>query len=375
MEFRSMSRGTGRVVGAAIALGGLGAGAAGAAELPYRLTTIDHDYDANGVMDAQTVIQYDAAGDPTGATYTYMGDFTPDRFVTEDDEAASEVSSFGFDAAGLTTSTTLDRVNMDASTESIDVVQAYVGGVATRSDSTFDFDGVMSAAYSSFAYAGADLDTVETRDAGTDALQTTLTLVYGGDSLPDVATLVSPGSMGFPGLEVETTYTWRPDGQPDDVTSTWSQVFPGGPVFFGGGTGDYQYDAQGRRVAEVFTVDTSQGAFVAEFFGFEYRKTLHYDELDLLAMEEIDIDDDGSLDATRTATWEAGDCTPVFVWAPNGRPEFVAIPGTPYVPGTGWQSLRNCPEPATGVSLMAGIGALAWHSRRRADRSQSLRIR
>ncbi len=68
-------------------------------------------------------------------------------------------------------------------------------------------------------------------------------------------------------------------------------------------------------------------------------------ERDVIAMAEIDLDDDGSIEATHTATWEFGDCTEAFVWAPNGRPEFVELAGMPYVPGAGWQSLRNCPEP------------------------------
>ena len=358
----------GWVSAATIALGGLGAGSATAVDLPYRLTTIDYDYDDNGVVDAQTVIEYDVAGDPTTISYTYTGDGVPDLFVTQDDEAAIEAGTFGFDAAGRTTSTTLDRVNRDASTESFDTFQVFTGGAITRSDSDVDVEGSMSSTYSTFAYIGANLDAVETRDAVTDALQTTLTLEYGGDSLPDTVTLASPAGVGIPGLEVVTTYTWRPDGQPDDVASTWSQIFPSGPVVFGGGTGDYLYDAAGRRTAEVFSVDTSQGVFVAEFFGRDYRKTLSYDALGLLAMEEVDLDDDGSIEATHFATWEPGDCTPAFVWAPNGRPEFVEMAGKPYVPGTGWQSLRNCPEPATGLSLMAGVGALAGLSRRRAGR-------
>lgn len=368
MEIRRFVKGARRVSGTAIALGGLGAGAAAAVDVPYRLTTVDHDYDDNGVIDAQTVIEYDAGGDPTVFSYTYTGDGVPDLFVTQDDEATSEAGAFGFDAAGLTTSATLDRVNMDASTESFDTLQTFTGGAITRSDSDVDIEGSMSTTYSTFAYIGADLDSVETRDATTDALQTTMTFAYGGDSLPDIVTLSAPGGMGVPGLEVVTTYSWRADGQPDDVASTWSQIFSGGPVVFGGGTGDYQYDAAGRRIAEVFTVDTNQGAFVAEFFGREYRKTLSYDALGLLAMEEVDLNDDGSVEATSTATWEAGECTPAFVWAPNGRPEFVEMAGMPYVPGTGWQSLRNCPEPATGFSLMAGVWALAGLSRRRAAR-------
>ncbi len=331
------------------------------AQTSYRLTSIDYDYDNNGTVDATSVLSYDAAGVPTGFTYDYVGDGTPDLFVTEDDEAQSEIATYLFDASGLLTDYSLDRTNMSMTTESFDIVQTFTAGQITRSDSDSNVEGLVSSTYSTFSYVGSDLDTVVERRTSDDALQLTLTYAYGGDSLPDVVTLSSPGAGGFPGLDIVTTYTWRGDGQADDVSSVWTQ----GMTTIGGGSGDYVYDAQGRRIAEVFTVDMSQGAFPAEFFGLEYRKTIHYDALGLPDREEVDVGDDGSVEATRTATWEAGPCTPVFIWAPNGRPEFIEMPGTPYVPGTGWQSLQNCPEPGLAVSLLAGTAGLAAVSRRR----------
>ena len=100
---------------------------------------------------------------------------------------------------------------------------------------------------------------------------------------------------------------------------------------------------------------------------------------DLKTREEIDIGDDGSIEATRTFTWQAGACVPVIFFAPNGRPNFAKFDVFPFVPGTGavWQ--ENCgpylvggaPQPVPGViplllpGLVVGLAALGIRGVRR----------
>lgn len=340
------------------------------ADIPYRLTSIDHDYDNNGITDATTTIFYNGAGEPTLSEYRYVGDGTPDLFVTEDDGASEDDTVFAFDVDGFTTDVTLDRVNFDATTEAFDVAQTFTAGVLTRTDSTSDTGGpVVGASYATFAYVAGDLDQVTERSSADDSILYTLDYQYGGDGLPSIVTFnVPPVPPFFPGIDLLTTYTWRPDGQVDSVSSVGSS----GPNPFTDGSGDYIYDAEGRRTAEVFVATVGSGAVPAEFPDTSYRKTLDYDVLGLLSREEFDVDDDGSIEATRIPTWEPGECTTVFVWASNGRPEFEAIPGTPYVPGTGWQSLRNCPEPAQALSLLMGSVAIAGFGRRRRGQPRTI---
>ncbi|MEM9175302.1 MAG: PEP-CTERM sorting domain-containing protein [Myxococcota bacterium] len=343
--------------------------AASAQTAPYRVAEISYDFDDDGVEDARSTLVYDGSGAPTDGSYAYIGDTTPDLFRTEDNDAESETVTYVLDGNGFLLSSVLDRIDFSTATEQFSVAQVFAGGLLTDSTFASTLGGATDSTESVFAYTGTRLDQVVTRNPIDDSLVWTLSIGYGADDLPDTVVFESPAdpTNGIPAFQVETTYTFRADGQADDVISV-ARVDDGsgaGFVAIGGGSGDYVYDGAGRRIEEVFTSSGGIGAFPAEFVGFDYRKTLAYDGLGLLESESIDVDDDGSIEATRTFVWEAGDCVPIFVWAPNGRPEFTATASTPYVPGTGWQSSRNCPEPTTGLALTAGLALLTSFARRR----------
>ena len=53
---------------------------------PYRVKTVHYDYDNNGITDATTLYTYGPIGEITDVAYTYVGDGTPDLFVTEEGE-------------------------------------------------------------------------------------------------------------------------------------------------------------------------------------------------------------------------------------------------------------------------------------------------
>ncbi len=298
----------------------------------HRLTTILYDYDNDGTTDATRSYTYDGAGRITDVSYVYTGDGTPDLFVTEDDDAASETGMIGYTTGDLVDDVSIDRTLMPSGTESFGTMYTFSGGRMTRYDSTATTAGGSSANYAIFSYVGADLDTLTERMTSDDSLVFTQTFAYGGDALPD--------TVGFDssGIDASTSFTWRADGQLDDLAS--SANFMGSPI--GSGTADYVYDANGFLQSELWTVSGSVGSFYAEFQGVTYEKTYGYDAQDLRTLEEIDIGNDGSVEATRTLVWQAGACVPAFLFAPNGRPNFAIMPGLPYVPGTGATWLGNC---------------------------------
>lgn len=333
----------------------------------HRLTTVLYDYDNNGTTDATSTFTYDANGRATTTSYVYTGDGTPDLFVTEDDDAAQEDGTITHNANDLVDSVSVDRQLMVSGTEEFDTALTFTGGVLTRVDSDSVFQGGTNATFTSLSYVGGQLDQIEERNDSDNSLVFEQSYMYGGNNLPSVVTFDSAG------IDAVTNFTWRSDGQVDDVSST--STFGGNPL--GSGAGDYVYDAGGFLQSEAWSFTGSVGSFFAEFQGAAYRKTYSYDAQQLKTLEQIDIGDNGSVEATRTYVWTAGSCVPAFIFASNGRPNFAQMSGLPYVPGTGATWFENCgpvviasAAPAVPrvfeVFLLACLGAVgAWQLQRR----------
>ncbi len=335
----------------------------------HRLTMVLYDYDNNGVTDATSTITYGAGGRPTDLSYVYTGDGVPDLFVTEDDDAASEAGVIGFNPDDLLDSFSLERQLMQGGSEEFDTVLTFVAGQLTRVDSDSMTGGMTNSTFTTLSYTGDQLDQIEERNTSNNSLVFEQFYAYGSDDLPSVVTFESSG------IDAVTSLSWRPDGQVDDLSTT--VTFDTMPL--GGGAADFVYDAEGFLQSEAWSMTGSVGSLFAEFQGVTYRKSVFYDAGDLKIREEVDIGDDGSVEATRTFVWEAGPCVLGFLFAANGRPNFARMDGLPYVPGTGATSVENCgpvivpqapPVPALALPLqLALVGALAglgglWAQRR-----------
>lgn len=338
----------------------------------HRLVAVDFDYDNNGLSDASQSISYDGNGRATGVNYVYTGDGTPDLFVTEDDDAAQETSIVTYTVDDLVATFDLDRQLMPSGSESSDATYTYTGGNLTRFDAVSVLGGSSSESYGDFSYVSGRLENLAVRNAADDSILFLQDYDYGPDDLPNLVTLLSAG------VNTTTTLNFRADGQLDDLTSTTSF----GAMQLGVGTADYVYDANGRIQSESWAVVSGfAGSPFSEFANETYLKTYSYDGQNLRILEEIDIDDDGSVDATRTLVWQAGSCVPAFIFAPNGRPNFAVMAGFPFVPGTGATWLENCgPYPASGgpqpptvpglapsaaFGLVALLGGFGWLQLRR----------
>ncbi len=308
--------------------------AAGSAQqsFTHRLTSIVYDYDNNGTTDATTLFEYDTSGRATSTSYAYAGDGTPDLFVTEDDDAASEAGVVGYDADDLLTSFALVRQLMGGGTEEFDSTFTFVNGALTRVDSAFMLGGVPNAGFTTVSYLDGRIDRIEDRMTSNGALVSEQFYAYGPDDLPNLVTFESSG------IDAVTTLAFRGDGQLDDLSTTVTF----GAAQIGAGGADYAYDADGVIQSEAWAMTGTVGSPFAEFQGVSYRKTYTYDAANLKALEQIDIGDDGSVEATRTFVWQPGACVPAFIFAQNGRPNFARFDGLSYVPGTGATYLENC---------------------------------
>lgn len=319
----------------------------------HRLTTVLYDYDNNGVTDATGTFTY-ASGLGTGTSYVYTGDGVADLFVTEDDDAAQETGVVGYNADDLLDSFSLTRQLMQPGTEQFDTTLTFTAGELTRVDSSSTLGGSTNSTFTTLSYAAGRLDEIVERNSSDNSLVFSQSYAYGSDDLPNLVSFDSPG------IDAVTTMSWRSDGQLDDLSST--STFGGNPL--GSGGADYIYDSAGFLQSEAWTFNAPVGSFFAEFQGVNYRKTLTYDASNLKVLEEIDIGDDGSVEATRTFVWEAGPCVPAFIFASNGRPNFARMDGLPYVPGTGATWFENCgpvapsgPNPAPVPAISPGLQA------------------
>ncbi len=326
----------------------------------HRLTSIAYDYDNNGVTDATRSYAYDAQGRATGMTYSYVGDGATDLFVTEDDDAAQETGTLGYNADDRLDSTSVTRTLMGGGTEQFDVQLTFTNDVLTRVDATSMVGSMTNDTYTTLIYSNDLLDEIVERNTSDDSLVFSQTYDYttGGDELPDAVTLEA-GVLG-----AVTDMTWRTDGRIDDLSSIVGVL---GQVV-GGGDGDYLYDSNGRLEQEVWSTAGTPSSLYAEFQGTAYTKTHVYDAAGLKTREEIDIGSDASVEATRTFTWVEAPCVPAFIFASNGRPNFPLMQNLPYVPGTGAQYFENCapvPESGFATTLLIGAAALRAGSRRR----------
>lgn len=294
-------------------------GAALASERRILQTTAD--YDGNGVIDAQTVLFYDANGFIERADYTYIGDGTPDLLNLADDDALFEQQFYTFDPDGH-----LVRVLTDRGFESFDYELTYVAGVATGGSNTLrDGSGnVLSVATWTLNYVDDRIASVDQFSNGTPDF--TLGIDYGGNGLVRRTGFVSGG------FDTETTIQWRSDGQPAGLVQR--SVIQGIPDEQGG-SATLQYDSAGRRIHEQWTSGAFSGSLYADVATRGYSLTRVFDTDGLLLREEWDLDSDGNLDAIEEFVWEEAPCKTGYVWSTQRLPNFTAEPGRPFVPGDG----------------------------------------
>ncbi len=339
------------------------------AQYTHRLTRVVYDFDANGVADADSNLVYDPAGRVVSSDYTYFGDGTPDLFNTVDDEISQEDSLFGYDASGRLTSGNVDR--------GFELFETETFFVGDRFDQVFLVErdgsgGVVNDVRFDFGYTGGNLTEVLNRDNTDESLIFTLGISYDAEGLPQQSDLLSLG------VDFSNIFTVDDGG---NVTAIDSSA---GAFGSGSATMTYLPAPSGQLEHEVWTETGTIGSLFSEFPGFDYRKTYAYDGNDLRTHAEVDIGDDGSVEAIVTFEWLAASCNPVFQWAPNGRPNFSATPADPsmvpsvYVPGTGATYTENCgpfpvPEPSFAWGLLVGVGALAGGRVRRAPISEAQR--
>ncbi|CAN0415938.1 unnamed protein product, partial [Discosporangium mesarthrocarpum] len=296
----------------------------------YRLDEIEYDFDQNTIVDATRTFSYDATGHVTMSTYLHPGDFTPDLFNSEDEDLQEETTVVTFDGNDLADTFEVTRIEDGLGTIEIDSALTFAGGDLTRVDGDRTFFGQTFSFFANFLYAGGRIDQIS------GGLIGFWTFTHDGDVVPDTATVLAGD------LTVDTAFTFRPDGKIDLLVSTATED----GLVVGGGSGDYVYDANGRLTDEIWTFTGAPSSSpYAEFQNTAYRKSYAYAADGLKLSEAIDVGDDGSVEATRTFSWEPGPCVDAFNWAPNGPPNFVLDPTKPYVPGTGAFDLQVCPEP------------------------------
>jgi len=310
-----------------------------------RLVEVHHDLDANGVDDAVETIGWDAQGRFESWRYVYSGDGETDRYDQEYiDEVWEQQLTYDADGRVDTYSWTLQGTNSVI----VDKWTAYYG---------YDENGRIDAFRLEYYDRNGGISAIQTIEANGFSFnaKNQLTSVLTHQSTPsvpqasDTETLFENGyddrgrvdkvgyttveSPDLPELEGIYVPAWAMHWRDDDRLSQFDQLESDGTVWH---SEIYGFDDNGRLVTEL-DVDVDQGDTLTRFV----YDGEHIDHLD------VDVGNDGSLDAVLSASWEEAACTlpNLFLIAAPGLPDRPADTDSPYVDGSGWVKLdRFCTD-------------------------------
>jgi hypothetical protein len=287
-----------------------GPGATGVQAYTQRPVVYQLDFDNNGLVDATSIISYDADGNVTQQLYTVPGDGTPDLF--------NPVSESGFQADYSYTDGLLTMVQQDNFTSGNDFQSVYTydgNGVLTRTDETvFAASGnIVSEIYVVYDY----VDDLRTREewylTSSDLLILVINHTYDANDLIDASSWVSQLSPGG----VDYDFDWNGDGKlvQRRLDAEADGVFDETIVTLHQG---------GRPVSRTVTGSLS-------YDPPNYSETVIYDASGRIERIDYDANADGSVDAVATPVWENGPCRRFFLPSliPTNNAGFDGDPDTP----------------------------------------------
>jgi YD repeat-containing protein len=289
----------------------------GAVESNQRVVRMSYDLDNNGTNEVVVNVSYDDLGRVKQEQSAYTSDGVADAPL--DDYGFNIVStdpthlvSYGYNAQGL--------------------VGSYADG-AFSVNYTYDSAGLLTQSIAAVPMPMiTDLQVVSGRleaykstipDIGAPAQQNTV-LTYDSQGRVATSTTIS-GVSGTPNV---TTFTWRSDGLVEKVARRLSGV--AAPADF---VSDEvtTYDIKGRPDTVVHTVKKS-GLLKT------YKVTYDY----VANLQQIDLGNDGSIDAVVKVETESGACRAVYLWFANTLPNFSNLDPVPYRPGSGYGKVPFC---------------------------------
>jgi len=272
-----------------------------------------YDFDNNGVAEGVTEYSYDSAGRLVSERYAYADDGVPDTdFATFSLGVPS-----GAAASNQVTTYTYDGDGNLASMEIVNDAETITGVYAHGADGRY-----LTADYDTFAhevtYDSDRVDHVDTMVGGS-AVQ--------GFDYSYLAGQVSRVTWTQPGSAAETydDFEWYADGWIKSITTTTntSSVIT---------YRTFTYDS-GKPTKRLNT--RSDGTDT-------YSWTNDYGSSGYVT--RIDLEDDGSVEATVTVEFETGECVDVWFWGNLAEPNF-AGPGTaPFIAGSGYAKLACYPD-------------------------------
>ncbi len=255
---------------------------------------IEGDFDNNGIVDAMSMIQYNADGSVSQQFYTVPGDGTPDLFQFGPAEGFQ--ADYGYDAEGRLSS--IDQDNFTAGNDFATAYQYGGDGRLERTDETvFAASGaVLFQSYTTYEYANGLRVRDDVFQLDTDTLILVRNTVFDGDGLVDSASWVNQFGPGG----VEFDFTWNGDGK---LTEKLTDVDANGTF-----DETIQYVHQGGRIVQRVTTGS------LSFLPPNYTEFVYYDSATgRLERIEYDANSDGSIDAVQTIVWEEGPCQRLFL--------------------------------------------------------------
>lgn len=297
---------------------GAGTGTGASTATPQRVARLRYDFDANGVVEGELVVTYDAVGRVATETYTYTDDGTPDTV-------------FGSFSIGAAQQNFANTYRYDANDRLQQLVMVEAGNTIT---STYgrDAEGWVTALDMAFADSSLPYSLVFTvtpsgalptqvlmqiTAAGTtqDVQRHDLAYDAAGRVSTDTTTTLSTGSS------TALAYTWDASGHAQTITQTDGN---GATV----STVTLERDASNRPLSRLTT----------QAMGSPYRWRWDYTALTWT----IDLGDNGSTEAIVHTVLESGPCLPTVMWQPGAEPNAPASDTLPVIPGAGYAVLPYC---------------------------------
>ena len=288
-------------------------GTGGGSSTNARVARMLYDFDNNGTPEGVRVATYDAAGRIVQETYTYTDDGTPDAdfrtfclvCIEGIDDTISGTVTYTYDAQGQLST----------------ISSQPAGGTATVWSYTRGTDGRVlrvdfGAANLDLTYGGDRLTGVTLSSGGT--LIQTYALTYDSTDRVNTDTIVRSGN---PTPDV-WQYSWNAQGFVSQIEAT------SGPTFHQRVT--FTVDSAGQPVSRVQDDLTGTDDYTWNYFHGSNRRM------------EVDLGNNGSVDAVVHIESETGPCLPVIAWYPRAEPNFAQPGNGPFRPGTGYVKLPNC---------------------------------
>jgi len=286
-----------------------------------------YDFDNNGTFEGIRTVTYDSIGRVVGSAYTYTDDGTPDTDFRSFTIGASNLNStsvYTYDSSGLLSGLILD----DANTRVENVVNYGSDGLVATGQ-TIIFDKILSAeaVFNSVATNAEGIPQSIQRFQGSSPRDV---IAFEYDTAGRVALKrVSNASSTGP---TETVYVWSSDGRlVEEITTV-----VGLPVFEI--RVNYDYDSMGRLQSRLSTTLSNSMSISGK-----YRWRYSYDATS--ARMEVDLNDDGTVEAVVLTEFETALCKDVIFWIPGAEPNFTPGSFPPFVPGTGYALASICRNP------------------------------